>query len=107
MPPFTRFVTAVTVASSAPLSHIDQSLFESKKNAAEASGYLVATKLGFANMSSSTNLENPEENHKKRVYVIIGVSALGIVFIIVMGLLAHLALRVHRTTRLLERLPSR
>ena len=48
VPPFTRFVTDVTVASSAPLSQISQSLFELKKNAAEAKGYFVATKSGFA-----------------------------------------------------------
>jgi hypothetical protein len=43
VPPFTLLVTAVTVASSAPLSQIDQRPFELKKNAAEARGYLVAT----------------------------------------------------------------
>ena len=59
VPPFTLLVTAVTVASSAPLSQIDQSLFESKKNAAEAKGYLVATKSGLATQSSPMNLVNP------------------------------------------------
>jgi len=55
VPPFTLFVTAVTVASSVPLSQIDHNLFESKKNAADAKGYLVATKSGFATQSSPMN----------------------------------------------------
>jgi len=55
VPPLTLLVTAVTVALSAPLSQIDQSLFESKKNAAEANGYFVATKSGFATVSSPMN----------------------------------------------------
>jgi hypothetical protein len=58
VPPLTRLVTAVTVASSAPLSHIDHNLFESKKNAADANGYLVATKSGLATVSSPMNLAN-------------------------------------------------
>ena len=44
VPPFTLFVTAVTVAVSAPLSQIDQSLFESKKKAADAKNDLQAMK---------------------------------------------------------------
>ena len=48
VPPLTLFVTAVTVASSAPLSQIAHNLFESKKNAAEAKGYFVATKSGLS-----------------------------------------------------------
>ena len=56
VPPFTLFVTAVTVAVSAPLSQIAQRPFELKKNAAEAKGYLVATKSGFAIQSSPINL---------------------------------------------------
>ena len=59
VPPFTLLVTAVTVASSAPLSQIDHNLLESKKNAAEANGYLVATKSGFATQSSPMNFVNP------------------------------------------------
>jgi hypothetical protein len=51
VPPLTRFVTAVTVASSAPLSHIVHSLFELKKNAAELNGYFVATRSGLAKIS--------------------------------------------------------
>ena len=54
--PLTRFVTAVIVALSAPLSQIAQSLFESKKNAADANGYFVATKSGLATVSSPINL---------------------------------------------------
>ena len=57
-PPFTLFVTAVTVASSAPLSQIAQRPFELKKKAAEANGYLVATKSGFDAISSPINLPN-------------------------------------------------
>jgi len=41
---------------SAPLSQIDHSLFESKKKAAEANGYLVATKSGLETVSSPINL---------------------------------------------------
>jgi hypothetical protein len=55
VPPFTLFVTEVTVASSNPLSQIDQSLLESKKKAAEAKGYLVATKSGLETVSSQIN----------------------------------------------------
>ena len=55
VPPFTLFVTEVTVASSAPLSQIDQSLLESKKKAAEAKGYLVDTKSGLPTVSSPIN----------------------------------------------------
>ena len=51
------FVTLVTVASSAPRSQMAQMLFELKKNAADASGYFVATKSGLATQSSPTNLE--------------------------------------------------
>ena len=56
VPPLTLLVTAVTVASSAPLSQIDQSLFESKKKAADANGYFVATRSGLATVSSPMNL---------------------------------------------------
>ena len=56
VPPFTLFVTAVTVAVSAPLSQIDHNLFESKKKAADANGYLVATKSGLLTQSSPINL---------------------------------------------------
>ena len=60
VPPLTLLVTAVTVASSDPLSQMLQREFELKKNAAEAKGYLVATKSGFAKMSSPTVLSNLE-----------------------------------------------
>ena len=45
-------VTAVTVATSAPLSQIAQRLFELKKNAAEANGYLVEIRSGFATVAA-------------------------------------------------------
>jgi hypothetical protein len=41
-------VTAVTVASSAPLSQMDQSPLLLKKNAADINGYFVATRSGLA-----------------------------------------------------------
>ena len=55
VPPFTLLVTAVTVASSAPLEAISFSLFLEKNQAAESKGYLVATRSGFARISSSTH----------------------------------------------------
>ncbi len=48
VPPLTLFVTAVTVASSAPLSEIAFNPFLLKNQPADANAYLVATKAGFA-----------------------------------------------------------
>jgi hypothetical protein len=48
----------VITSSVCPRSQIDHSLFESKKKAADANGYLVATKSGFATQSSPMNEEN-------------------------------------------------
>ena len=58
VPPLTLLVTAVTVATSDPLSQIDQRLLLLKKNAADARGYLVATRSGLAVISSGTVLSN-------------------------------------------------
>ncbi len=58
VPPLTLFVTAVTVASSAPLSAIAFNPFFEKNQAADANGYLVETKSGFDTVSSLIALAN-------------------------------------------------
>ena len=53
-------VTAVTVASSAPLSAIAFKPFLLKNQPAEAKAYLLATKSGLATVSSPIDFANDE-----------------------------------------------
>ena len=52
VPPLTLLVIAVTLASSAPLSAKAFKLLLDQNHAAESNGYFVATKSGFAAISS-------------------------------------------------------
>jgi hypothetical protein len=58
VPPFTLFVTEVTVAESAPLSAIEFKPFFEKNQAADANGYFVATKSGLDTVSSPIEFAN-------------------------------------------------
>jgi hypothetical protein len=58
VPPLTLLVTAVTVASSAPLSAISFILLVENNHAADAKGYFVATKSGLDTVSSPIALAN-------------------------------------------------
>ena len=58
IPPLTRLVILVTTSSVAPPSAMAFRPFLFQNQAADKSGYFVATKSGFARISSSTVLSN-------------------------------------------------